>query len=116
MVVTEYRQIYKTINGGGITIVFSENQNVARGFELFKNFPNPFNSRTFIPFSIPAASDVTLRLYNVLGREVTTLMNGRIEGGFHSVVWDAVGVSSGIYFCRLRAGNRTSTIKVVVNK
>jgi photosystem II stability/assembly factor-like uncharacterized protein len=87
-----------------------------RTFVLYQNFPNPFNSRTYIHFSIPAASDVTLKLYDILGREVTTLLDKRVDGGSHSVEWDAINVSSGMYFCRLRAGNRTSTIKVVVNK
>jgi photosystem II stability/assembly factor-like uncharacterized protein len=85
-------------------------------FELYQNFPNPFNSRTNIHLSLPVTSLVTLKVYDVLGREVATLLNERVEKGLHSIVWDAVNVSSGLYFCRLQAGERSFTIKMILSK
>lgn len=76
------------------------------GYSLRQNFPNPFNPSTTIPFSLPAGRRhmVTLQVYDMLGRPVATLWNGTLEGGEHSVVWNAGTLSSGLYIVRLRSG------------
>jgi len=82
-----------SVNGGRLT--------VNRSFALLPNYPNPFNAVTAISFQLSAVSDVNLTVYDVIGREVATLINGGMDAGNHEVIWDAGGVSSGIYLIRL---------------
>jgi hypothetical protein len=72
-------------------------------FQLKQNFPNPFNPTTIISYQVSAVSMVTLVIYDVLGREVSTLVNGEVQPGVHSVKWDATSLSSGVYLYRLQA-------------
>jgi M6 family metalloprotease-like protein len=72
-------------------------------FALDQNYPNPFNPSTTIRYRLPVASDVRLTVYDILGREVTRLLEGRQSAGSQSAVWDGSGSSSGLYFCRLDA-------------
>jgi hypothetical protein len=88
-------------------------------FALGQNFPNPFNPTTAIRFSIPeeAAHElVTLKIYDMLGREVAALVNERKDAGTYSVQWNAAGMPSGTYFYRLRAGALNETKKLSVVK
>ncbi|MBS4028436.1 MAG: VCBS repeat-containing protein [Ignavibacteriales bacterium] len=92
-------------------------------FALHQNYPNPFNPTTTLSFVIRHSSFVTLKIYNILGQEITTLINdGLLEEGKHLIQWDASRVSSGVYFYRLTAqgveedGNFTSLKKMVVVK
>ncbi|MGA9117405.1 MAG: T9SS type A sorting domain-containing protein [Bacteroidota bacterium] len=71
---------------------------------LGQNYPNPFNPSTTIPYQLAAQSRVTLKLFDVLGREIAVLANGIEEGGYRSVLWDASDVTSGVYFCQLKVG------------
>jgi hypothetical protein len=86
----------------------------ARGYLLGQNYPNPFNPNTAVSFELGALSSVSLKVYDILGREVATLAEGRTEAGEHTVQWDATGFASGIYFYRLTAGNFSSTRKLVL--
>ena len=72
---------------------------------LGQNYPNPFNPSTAITFWLPRASEVKLSVYDLLGREVAVLLNGRKEAGRHEETFDASGLSSGVYVCRLEARN-----------
>jgi hypothetical protein len=86
-----------------ITSVFANNR-PPDNFKLEQNFPNPFNSGTHIAFSVPAAGSgdgITLRVFDILGREVATLVNGMVEPGRHTVLFTAQGLPSGIYLYRL---------------
>ena len=73
-------------------------------FALDQNYPNPFNPTTVVSFQVPVVSNVRLTVYDILGREVTTLVNEKKAPGMYSVSFDAAGLSSGVYFCRLTAG------------
>ena len=74
-------------------------------FVLFQNYPNPFNPRTVIGYSLSVNSLVSLNMYDVLGREVASLVNRKQQPGRYTVSWDAKDVPSGVYFCRLEAVN-----------
>ncbi len=74
-----------------------------KAFELYQNFPNPFNPSTVIKYSIPQASDVNISIYNVIGQKVETLVNEYENEGTYEVNWNASNLSSGVYFCSIRA-------------
>jgi len=84
-----------------------DESSVSNGFELFQNYPNPFNSSTIIHFTIPEESDVELKVYDMLGREIATLVHSALSGGTHSVAFDADGLSTGYYLYKISAGNFT---------
>jgi len=76
----------------------------ATSFCLRQNHPNPFNPSTAIRFELPNKSDVTLKVFVLLGREVATLLNGMLDAGTHTKIWNATGIPGGMYICRLQAG------------
>ena len=84
--------------------------------ELFQNYPNPFNPSTLINFQIPEHSQISLNVYDMLGREVAVLMNGPIQAGYHQIPFDAKNLSSGMYIYRLKAGNKVITRKLTLIK
>ncbi|MBC8044257.1 MAG: T9SS type A sorting domain-containing protein [Rhizobacter sp.] len=85
-------------------------------FQLYQNYPNPFNPSTTIQFSLPAAAQVSLKIYDVLGRTVTTLVNERRPAGVHTATFNANRLSSGVYFYRLQAGTSMQTRKMLLLK
>ena len=90
-------------------------------FALHNNYPNPFNPTTTIAYDLPLDGTVRLVIYDVMGREVTRLVNGFTPAGYHSVRWDArnklgENVSAGVYFYHLQSGNYVKTQKMVLLK
>ena len=90
-------------------------------YELFHNYPNPFNPTTIISYSLPAKSFVTLKVYDLLGREVKTLVNAQKSAGVYKVSWDGtnnygVKVSSGVYIYRIHANNFIKSEKMILMK
>ncbi|MBU0984573.1 MAG: DUF4397 domain-containing protein [candidate division Zixibacteria bacterium] len=85
-------------------------------YSLEANYPNPFNPTTTIRFSLPQASDVNLRVFNLLGQEVRTLANGQMAAGVQEVEFDASALASGVYFYRLEAGSFSDTRKMMLVK
>ena len=85
-------------------------------FELLQNYPNPFNPSTVIGYTVPRESFVTLKVYNVLGEEVTTLVQSTQQAGAYSATWDAVGFPSGVYFYRLQANDFHEIRKMLLMK
>jgi hypothetical protein len=83
-------------------------------FSLRQNYPNPFNPATTIAFDLPVHAVVSLKIYNSIGEEVATLVDGEMTPGRYSRVWDAGHVASGIYFYRLSAGEYVQTKKMVL--
>lgn len=83
-------------------------------FALAQNYPNPFNPTTTIVYDVPVDGRVTLHVYNVLGQEIATLVDEPVRAGRHFVEWNAVGVSSGVYFCKIVCGSYTQTKKMTL--
>ncbi len=79
-------------------------------------FPNPFNPATTIAFDLPRAGDISLRVFDLLGREVAVLKDGMMEAGTHQVAFDGSGLGTGIYFARLEAGKSSQTKKLMLLK
>jgi len=86
-------------------------------FALEQNYPNPFNPTTSIRFELPATRDVTLTVYNVLGQQVTTLLDGvQLTRGTHRATFDARDLASGLYVYRLQAGSDIATRTMMLVK
>lgn len=87
-----------------------------KDYELQQNYPNPFNPSTKIRFSIPSNEFVTLKVYNVLGSEIATLINDVLNAGSYEVDFNAEGLTSGVYFYTLSTDNFTNTRKMILTK
>jgi hypothetical protein len=85
-------------------------------YNLAQNYPNPFNPKTQISFALPHSGKVKLVIYNVLGQEVETLVDGEMVAGNHAVSWEASKYASGVYFYRLDAERYTQTLKMMLLK
>jgi hypothetical protein len=97
-----------------ITTVNKSKSEIPASFSLSQNYPNPFNPSTTISFSLPSRSFVTLKIFDMLGKEVTTIVSGEMSSGNYTKQWDAAIMSSGIYFYRLQAGSFTETKKLIL--
>lgn len=94
-----------------------ENNNViVNNFVLEQNFPNPFNPSTVISFTIQADQQVTLKVINAVGEEVKTLVNNNLSKGTHNIIFNAAGLSSGLYFYRLESNNQVQVKKMMLLK
>jgi len=135
--------VYTAINTYSVTLTVKDNSNataitthnvqitnlvgiaseiaIPEKFELSQNFPNPFNPMTTIRYALPEKANVRLTIYNMLGKEVRTLVNEVEEAGYKSVIWDGLdqygrSLSTGVYIYRIQAGNFTQTRKMVFMK
>ncbi len=100
---------YDSLEVSGITVSVKDRRGLPSAYRLDLNYPNPFNPTTTIGYQLPIQSHVTLKVFDVLGREVVTLVNGMEEPGSKSVTFDASRLSSGVYFYRLQAGNPSAS-------
>jgi hypothetical protein len=94
----------------------SKKKTLVSSYRLSQNYPNPFNPTTDIEFSIPKSEFVTLKVYNILGEEVITLISEKLTIGKYKYEWDASNLSSGIYFYRIQAGDFVETKKMILIK
>lgn len=85
-------------------------------FAAVMNYPNPFNPSTIITFTLRAPGTVRLAVFDITGRKVAELANGRYHAGTHSVIWNAQGCASGVYFCTLRQGTTTISRRMLLLK
>jgi len=106
----------KYIAEGGLTGVSTTPSGVPLTYDLAQNYPNPFNPSTQIEFSLPIASNVQLKVFNMLGQEVATLVNGNLTAGQHSVKFDASRLATGVYLYKITAGSFVSTKKMLLLK
>jgi hypothetical protein len=101
-----YPRISTAINSGKETY----------SFRLHQNYPNPFNLSTTIEFDLPKTSELTLKIFNILGENVATLISERLSAGTYSYDWDAGNLASGVYLYRLEADGFVETRKMILMK
>ena len=89
---------------------------IPKEYGLSQNYPNPFNPSTNISFSLPSRSFVLLKVFDVLGREITTIVSEELSAGNYSRQWNASNLPSGVYFYRLQAGEFVQTKKLMILK
>ncbi len=110
------------IEGNGVTgFELNPGQKVLKTYTLKQNYPNPFNPSTTISFTIPSTEKITLKIYDMMGREVKTLINETMPSGTHVVTWDGTDnkgtpMASGVYLYILKAGNHTLSKKMTLMK
>lgn len=106
----------KLIKYADVTAIVTTNNQLPDSFILSQNYPNPFNPNTKISFSIPKASFVRLTVYDISGKEVEVLVNENLKAGSFEADFNASGLTSGVYFCRIQAGEFTDVKKMILVK
>ena len=106
-----YRPLSEMITG-----IKKEQNGLPKNFALAQNYPNPFNPSTTISFDLPSKSFVSLKVFDLIGRVVATIVSEELSAGTYSWQWNASTLSSGIYLYRLEAGSFTQTKKLVLIK
>jgi outer membrane protein assembly factor BamB len=108
----------KFFSGGpnGVIGISGNNGSIPKSFTLYQNYPNPFNPVTQIKFDVPKVSNVKITIFDVLGREVSILVNGELKAGVYNADWNASSFASGIYFYEIKAGDYRDVKKMVLVK
>ncbi|MCJ7552312.1 MAG: T9SS type A sorting domain-containing protein, partial [Ignavibacteriaceae bacterium] len=113
----ELRAVKKIV---GTTGIEDSEKLIPKDFVLYQNYPNPFNPVTIISYQLPVSSNVTLKVYDILGKEVAILVNEEKPMGSYEITWNASsaagGLPSGVYFYRLQAGSFVQTRKMILLK
>lgn len=112
----DYYSIHHLRWGEPTGIHFDTESRLPEYFQVFQNYPNPFNTSTIIQYNLPKASDVTIDIYDLLGRRIKTLVHQHQLAGNHSVVWAAGEIASGLYFYKIQAGDFIQTRKMLLLK
>ncbi len=116
-VLKQLSDVAKNLCQNGFVIGINPISNeVPNTFNLYQNYPNPFNPVTKIKFALPKSGNVIVKIYDVIGREVTTLVNEKLNAGIYSVDWNGANSPSGVYFYKLQSGEYTDTRKMVLVK
>ena len=89
---------------------------VPKAFSLEQNYPNPFNPSTAISYEMQQPGEVSLKIYDMLGKEIATLVEGQVNAGKHTVSWNPANAPTGVYFAKLISGKRSETIKMMMVK
>jgi len=120
LVAGEYNYRIKQVDFNGNITFYNLAETLVFGtptkFELSQNYPNPFNPSTTISFSIPQKSDVSVKIFDILGNEIATLVNETKEAGRYNVSFNASKYSSGVYFYTIKAGSLYETKKMTLLK
>lgn len=105
---------FQTVNDPTLLDVRTLEAPIPANFSLQQNYPNPFNPTTTISFSLPSQSFVSLTVLDALGREVSTLVSGKLPVGTYATQWNAIGLASGVYFYRLQSSTFIQTRKLLL--
>lgn len=97
-----------------LTSVEEEEETIPTVFKLEQNYPNPFNPSTKIKFAVPEKSNVLIKVYDILGNELLTIVNEEMNAGWYEKDFNAVGLSSGVYLFRMEAGDYVNTKKMIL--
>lgn len=108
--------ILRTTNGGAVFIKEERSDEMPAKYFLSNNYPNPFNPSTKIRYSIPHSSLVQIRIYDILGYELETLVNENKPAGTYELTWNAANLPSGVYFYQIKAGDFIQTRKMILLK
>jgi len=116
-----YRLVARDVHGafeelGVASATPHSDAGIVTGYALHGNYPNPFNPTTTISFDLAASGHATLKVFDIQGHEIATLVNGQLQAGHHVTAFDATGLSSGMYFSRLEARGFTATQKMLLLK
>ena len=114
----EFFRINDEIVQRATSVVSIHSTHVPADFTLNQNYPNPFNPATVIPYHLPNSGNVQLKIYNLLGQEIITLLDGFQSEGFHEYRWDGkdksgISVTGGVYICEMLFNNMRQTIKLI---
>ncbi len=90
--------------------------NIPLSYDLFQNYPNPFNPVTTIKFSLPSQDNVQLKVFDVMGREIATIVNRKMQAGYHEIPFDGSSLSSGVYFYKITTSRFTEVKKMILVK
>jgi hypothetical protein len=99
-----------------ITLVAANSSGIPEEFELHQNYPNPFNPVTSVRFDVPRTEFISLKIYDNLGKEISSLINSTVRSGSYEVKWNASNYPSGIYYCQFNYGSRSSVVTMVLIK
>jgi len=111
-----YEIYYKRNPTGNITGIENITSQIPKEYKLFQNYPNPFNPSTVISFQLLVAGQVSLKVYDILGKEITTLVNAQLQPGTYEVTFDGSNLTSGTYFYRFQSGDFTDTKRMLMIK
>ncbi len=114
--IAEYDKINDALNKGNLVTAVHNQVNLPVEFQLKQNYPNPFNPSTTIVFSLPKSANTSLKIFDILGREVEILVEGYITSGMHEVKFNAADLASGVYFYKLKSGDFTEVKKMLLMK
>ena len=104
------------VNGGSVLVGVTEKENFPLDFDLSQNYPNPFNPTTKIEYSLPSKEYVILKIYDIMGNEISVLVNEQKEAGKYQTNFDASALTSGVYIYSLQAGNFYQSHKMLLIK
>lgn len=110
------QRMYKTTNAGGLTFVENTNNLSSLEYSLSQNYPNPFNPKTKINYSIPKQSFVSIKVFDIQGKVVTTLVNENMKPGYYSIDFNGSNLASGVYFYRMEAGTFSDAKRLMLIK
>ena len=103
-------------NGLSLHIEQRNQESLPKEFLLEQNYPNPFNPSTIIRYELPKSEHVVLKVYDITGREIATLVNTTQGAGYKEISWNASDLATGIYFYRITAGTFTNVKKMMLVK
>jgi len=115
-ILCDHNKFFYTKNNGGMIVSVDKDENLVKEYKLYQNYPNPFNPSTQIKFAIPQAGVVRLKVYDIIGREVGTLVNDNMSAGIHEVNFNASHLASGVYFYQLTSNGFSQTKKLLLLK
>ena len=95
---------------------YPDDLEIPHKYALIPCYPNPFNASTTMSYQLPEACDVSIKIFDIQGRRIETLIDGQVAAGFHRLVWNGSALSTGLYICRMEAADYHRSIKLVLTK